>query len=312
MKIATLFSGFGGVELGARMLGVEELWGIDIDQTCFDIRRINGFNGVVMNDVANVFAYTLDKPDILHASPPCPNFSVANKDATETLRDQMNGVTVADFLISLKPKYFTLENVWGYRKSVSWNIILNALEDLKYHISIDRLEARDYQVPQFRPRMWVRAARHELLRPVEPVLPRVSWDSVIMDLWDTFKPAPISPRVQKWMEFDEDGNPPEGLIQNRSTSPIRGSKGRKASVYPFGEVGPAIAASDWKSAPLVSLGGETRRITPRAAARLMTFPDSYQLTGIDYKDFIGLGNAVPPKMYYHILQSMIMEKLDNE
>lgn len=58
-----------------------------------------------------------------------------------------------------------------------------------------------------------------------------------------------------------------------------------------------------------------RRFTPREAARIQSFPDSFMLNDSELKSYKQIGNAVPPVMMWHIanaLQNAIQSEEQDE
>ena len=47
-----------------------------------------------------------------------------------------------------------------------------------------------------------------------------------------------------------------------------------------------------------------RRFTPREAARIQSFPDSFIFAGSDGDAYRQIGNAIPPVMFWHIARSI--------
>lgn len=47
-----------------------------------------------------------------------------------------------------------------------------------------------------------------------------------------------------------------------------------------------------------------RRFTPREAARIQSFPDSFQFAGSETDAYRQIGNAVSPVMFWHIAKSL--------
>ncbi len=43
-----------------------------------------------------------------------------------------------------------------------------------------------------------------------------------------------------------------------------------------------------------------RRFTPREAARIQSFPDSFEFAGSESDAYRQIGNAVPPVLFWHI------------
>ena len=179
--IATLFSGGEGVGGGAEAAGLHHMWGIEINDDIAQVARSNGFH-VVTADVTAIDPGVLDTPDILHASPPCPNFSQAKTGAEESENDVRMARATARFVETLMPRVFTLENVWGYRKSESWRLIVSALNRLGYWTTVHHLNSADFGVPQTRKRMIVHAVRDGWVPPLPLPEPWQGWYQAIEDL----------------------------------------------------------------------------------------------------------------------------------
>lgn len=48
-----------------------------------------------------------------------------------------------------------------------------------------------------------------------------------------------------------------------------------------------------------------RRFTPREAARIQSFPDTFQFAGTEADAYRQIGNAIPPVMFWHIAKSLL-------
>ena len=179
--IATLFSGGEGVGVGARDAGLRHLWGIEIDDAVAQVARDNGFD-VRTEDILDANPTDWETPTVLHASPPCPNFSNAKQGREESSLDILLAQATARFIEVLHPPFFTLENVYGYRKSESWAIIADALNRCGYWYDLAHVNAADFGVPQNRKRMIVRAALGRMVHPLPPPEPWVGWYEAIEDL----------------------------------------------------------------------------------------------------------------------------------
>ena len=163
---ATLFSGGGGADLGLSAAGLDVKWGLEHDEEIAQVARDNGLN-IHTADVTKVDPEWYERVDVLHASPPCPNFSVAKTGAEETDEDVSLAQATVRFVEEIEPSLFSLENVWGYRKSQSWKLIRECLTAEGYDWNGWHLNCADYGVPQTRKRMIV-AARKRGLRPKKP------------------------------------------------------------------------------------------------------------------------------------------------
>ncbi|MCS3610942.1 site-specific DNA-cytosine methylase [Salinibacter ruber] len=128
--------------------------------------RDNGLD-IHTADVTEVDPSWYERVDVLHASPPCPNFSVAKTGGEETDEDVSLAEATVRFADEIEPQLFTLENVWGYRKSRSWKLIREHLQRNGYDWNAWKINAANYGVPQTRKRMIV-AARKDGPRPKKP------------------------------------------------------------------------------------------------------------------------------------------------
>ena len=125
---ASLFTGGGGADIGALSAGYDLSWGIEIDNKIAEWGNKNLGGNIQGADILDVPSQDFSTVDLLHASPPCPNFSVANNKGSENAIDIGLASAVADFIRCLRPKFFTLENVGAYRKSKSYGRIVDALK----------------------------------------------------------------------------------------------------------------------------------------------------------------------------------------
>lgn len=190
----TLFTGFDGAGIGMTQAGITILGGIEYDDTIAQVARDNG-HPVTTADILDVDPYQYMHANIqaLHASPPCPNFSVAKAGAEETPHDIALAQAVCDWIEVIRPQIFTLENVQAYRKSKSWQMIEQMLTRCGYWLDAQVVNSADYGVPQTRVRFIVRA----LLGRMVPHLPApvrwVGWYEAIEDLIPTLPKSKFAP-----------------------------------------------------------------------------------------------------------------------
>lgn len=188
MKALVGFSGAGGVDLGLNAAGIHDVVGIEIADDIAAVARSNGLNTITA-DVLNFDFDTLGDFDLRHDSPPCPNFSQAKAGGEETELDVALGKAIADYIRHKRPRFYTLENVWGYRKSAAWAAIKDALIDSGYLFDYWHLCAADYGVPQTRRRMIV-VARRDGIRPQKPRPTHQDYSKLDADQGFLFRPLP--------------------------------------------------------------------------------------------------------------------------
>ena len=165
--------------------GLDTAWAIEYDPKIADVARKNLGDHVITANIIDVDPATLSGVDVLHASPPCPNFSVAKQGGTETAADIALANKVAEYIDVLRPRIFTLENVTAYHRSTSWSLIRERLYECGYWLDVAILKAADFGVPQTRKRMIVRAIRGEWVPMLPQPEPWIGWYAAIDDLIST-------------------------------------------------------------------------------------------------------------------------------
>lgn len=190
---ASLFSGFGGADIGAKAAGLELAWGVELLPEIAEVANANLGKHITIADILDCNATEFERVDVLHASPPCPNFSVAKAGGVETDLDKALARKVATFIAVLKPQVFTLENVQAYQKSQSWHIIENALHKAGYWLNVEICNSADYGVAQTRKRMIVRAIRGGFVPYLPEAVPWVGWYAAIEDILHTLPESQFAP-----------------------------------------------------------------------------------------------------------------------
>lgn len=299
--IATLFSGGEGVGVGARMAGLDHLWGIEYDAAIAGVARINGFHTITA-DVTTVDWSTLPAPDVLHASPPCPNFSVAKTNRGETEQDRAVAQAVCDAIMTLRPRIFTLENVRGYAGSASLQRIGDTLMALDYAVETFIVNAADYGVPQTRERLFLVARRGGWMR-APLLLPRkqrwIGWYEAIADIVDTLPVGHLAKWQSKRYPFDYDIALIDGSL---STS----TSGKQLQVT-LPDMPAPTQVSSWSNRKDVRIivNGAIYRNTPRCMARWQGFHDEYALSDDATLASRIVGNAVPPRLYAALIGAIL-------
>lgn len=196
MKFASIFTGGGGADIGLMKAGLTHMWGIEYDEKIAAVANDN-IGNVICASVLDVDPSELDKPDWLHASNPCPNFSPAKKGGKESKNDLALANKCAEFVKELRPKVVSLENVRAYEKSESWRIIYNAMIEAGYTVQWSIINMADFGVPQKRIRMIAVGilGSYGLFMPPPATHckggglwcnPWVSWDDVVVGTTEEF------------------------------------------------------------------------------------------------------------------------------
>lgn len=247
----SLFTGFGGADLGAMMAGLTPIWGNEIDPKIAEVGNRNLGGHIKVADVLKEYPRDYDRVDVFHASPPCTRASSANSSSEineegtkESPLDIALAEKVIEFIEALQPPIFTLENVIAYRHFQSWKGgkktrgILNALESNGYWVSVNHVNFADLGVPQTRTRMIVRAIKGGFVPYLPPAEPWIGWYEAIEDLipslpdsqfapWQIARlPADIrsmlvSNSKTEWSEGVRDSEDPSFAVTNQSGGRLR-------------------------------------------------------------------------------------------
>ena len=116
MKVVSLFSGAGGLDLGFKMAGHDIIWANDLYGDAVETYRLNLGDHIVCEDIFKVDENDVPDCDIIIGGFPCQGFSVANTKRHEG--DERNALykQLIRIIDAKKPKFFLAENVKGLTK----------------------------------------------------------------------------------------------------------------------------------------------------------------------------------------------------
>jgi DNA (cytosine-5)-methyltransferase 1 len=336
-----LFAGGGGADLGAIAAGLEPSESVEYDPAIAEVHKAN-INGKM--HVANILdcdPYRFEKPDILHASPVCKQFSIANANKGEAQLDIDCARKVAEFIQVLQPKHFTLENVEAYRKSKSFHLIVEMLHKLGYFCNWQVLNAADFGVPQSRRRLILIAVKDGFIPSLPLPEKHIGWYEAITDKvhdlpdsqladWQ-LRALPNNIREHCFYIYGSQNINFGGMIQPQnkpantlladccSENGIRSYKAilvENTGARSDRELQTREATEPCWTLRAMGQDGHYHRANAllnarivaldiACLARLQSFPDNYQWRGKKSLDGKIIGNSVPPLMYQKILQSII-------
>lgn len=156
-----IFSGAGGLSLGAEMAGIQVHFAVERDKNAAETYRYNHPNTVMLcDDIHNINPLNFLREDkdifIVFGGPPCQGFSLSNT-KTRNLANPNNSLfeEFVRFVHTLNPKWFVFENVEGivsFEKGHTLKEIIHYFEKLGYTVKHKVMVASDYGVPQHRNR----------------------------------------------------------------------------------------------------------------------------------------------------------------
>lgn len=290
-----LFAGCGGLGLGFEAAGFDTI-GFEMEPDCCATYNAN-LNGLC-HEVVLGPDYVFPSADIVIGGPPCQPFSVGGHQ--RGLEDSRDGFPVfVSAVEQLKPRLWMFENVRGllYRNRWYLDQIVARLERFGYIVEYHLLNAVHHLVPQNRERIIVVGHRGGYVFPLR----RQSVVSAGRALGEMAFAAPeggkyLTPGMDEYVAKYERASKcitPRDLHLDR---PARTLTCRNL----------AGATGDMQRIRLPD--GRRRRLTPREAARLQSFPDWFVFQGTETSRFNQIGNAVPP-LFAKALAGSVVEYL---
>lgn len=317
-NVVSLFCGCGGADVGTvggftfnkrkyKKHPCKLVFSCDIDPKAIDTYKKNfKSDEVVCTDICELPSENVPDCDILTGGFPCQSFSTVNPtkdpyDDRANLYKQMVRIVTAK-----QPKVFIAENVKGLMTLHNGQIfsrIVDAFEKAGYVVYHRLINAADYGVPQKRERVIVVGIRKD-----------------IHDKNGDYS-FPTPTNVGNWVPLSV--AVPELAIDNQkyyfSERAVQGMKNAKNNMKrglaqsldePCLTVTSHLAKVSLNSRdPVLLVDPERelyRRFTPREAARIQSFPDSFEFVESEACAYRQIGNAIPPVMFWHIINSIVV------
>lgn len=312
----SLFSGGGGLDLGAHFAGFKTLLVSDIIPAYTETIKANlPHVSVYNNDAMDLTAENIrsiakinSDVDLIIAGPPCQAFSIMGK--RQSLDDPRGKLTIKYFeLVSgLRPKVFMFENVPGLMTVNHGEDFNNLLDFIKnetgYQLYKTKLNASDFGIPQERERIFIIGFRPDIscesfsfptraTGPLHDHLPDKMPSKYALESVEGLPNQVIrvhTDAVRKRFEAVPQGGRDRGSYSDRLRPDM-----------PSGTV--MIGSSAGGARPFIH-PYEPRALTVRETARLQSFPDWYEFSGSRTEQYRQVGNAVPPLLAYEILSAV--------
>lgn len=303
-----LFAGIGGIRKAFENAGagsVKCVFSSEWDEKAQDTYFAN-FGERPDGDITKINAEDIPNHDILTAGFPCQPFSIAGVSKNNALGNEhgfkhaTQGTLffdVARIIEKKQPKAFLLENVKNLRshdKGKTFKVILQTLQDeLGYTVYTKVLDARTI-VPQHRERIYIVGFR-------EP----------------TYFEFPELPDMKPKFKSILEKNVPEKYtltnnlwiyLQNYAAKHKAKGNGFGYGIADMNGVSRTLSARYYKDGSEVLIAQKNknpRRLTPRECARLMGYPDDFQIVCSDTRAYKQFGNSVVVPVVQHIAAKIL-------
>lgn len=310
IKVVDLFAGIGGIRRGFENAfngKIECVFTSEWDKYACQTYQMNYPGEKVHGDITKVDIEDIPNHDILLAGFPCQPFSQAGlkkgfSDTRGTLFFDIERI-----LREKKPEAFLLENVKRLKTHDRGNTlktILEHLNDAGYkNVQYEVLSAKDFGLPQNRQRIYIVGFLNDKIDfyfPNKSNIPTRVGDILQKNVDDKYT---ISDRL--W----------EGHKRRKEENKLKGKGFGYQMFDKNSEYTATISARYYKdgSEILISQKGKNpRKITPREAARLQGFPDSFKIPVSDAQAYRQFGNSVAVNVIEAIANNMKVAFLKNK
>ncbi len=298
MKVVSLFSGAGGLDLGFKMAGNDIIWANDIYADSVATYEKNLGNHIILGDISSISTDNIPDCDIVIGGFPCQGFSVANTKRHAT--DERNALykQLIRVIDAKRPKFFLAENVKGIKSlehGKVFQMILDDFSSMGYKVVSDTLNAADYGVPQKRLRVIIVGVRNDIDFEYSFPSPTNS------ECGEKGLPPWVS--VAEAMEPIPDPDLPNSLPNHDYSKyklQFNGYLGHRA--LDPGKPAPTVTARGDDKGGVVVLPHPNglRRMSCRELAAVQSFPLDFVFCGNRSSVYRQIGNAVPPLLGYAV------------
>ena len=299
-KFIDLFAGIGGIRIPFDELGGQCVFTSEFDKFAQETYAAN-FGEKPSGDITLIDEKDIPEHDILLAGFPCQAFSHAGlKKGFEDTRGTLF-FDIARIVSHHRPQAFLLENVKGLRghdEGRTMKTIIKTLNEMEYDLHVEVLNAKHFGLPQNRERIFIVGFKN----PVNFNFPQPPMTTTRLG-------KILQPRTKE-----------KYTISDRLWGSHQMRKERaKSKGYGFGyslfnrdsthtSTMSARYYKDGSEILIEQKGKNPRMLTPREAARLQGYPDSFEIPvskGQAWKQF---GNSVP----INVIRALAKEILKKE
>lgn len=309
LKMASLFAGVGGIDLGFEQTGYfQTVYANEFDDKATQTYSENFDNLLEHKDIREVDMRTAPDVDVVLSGFPCQAFSIAGY--RKGFEDEQNGDLFFEtlrYITHKRPRVALLENVKnlvGHDGGKTFRIILEALEQNGYKTKYKVMNAKEYgNVPQNRERIYVVAFREEedyyrfeFPQPIQ--LTTTLQDVIDFENKVDEKYYYTKESFKQYDELVEAMDDPDTVYQWR----------RKYVRKNMSGVVPTLTANmgtGGHNVPLILTKHGIRKLTPRECFNVQGFPEDFKLPEIAnshlYKQ---AGNSVVVPVIKRIAQNI--------
>ena len=300
MKIISLFSGAGGLDLGLIQAGHDVVWANDIFLDAVRTYKRNISDHIDTRDISDIASHDIPDADVVVGGFPCQGFSVANWG--RTVADCRNRLyrEMVRVVSDKRPKFFVAENVKGITSLGKGAVLENIISDFNaegYKIHWKILNSADYGAPQKRMRFVMLGIREDL-----------SCDDVSFPPLATHQSPAAKDKGSGLRDWLTVGQALAHIPEPEFAPDIPNHEYSKYKLRFNGYIGhrwidpslpaPTVTGRGDEKGGVVVLHhpNNRRRMSARELATVQSFPDDFVFVGTNSSVYRQIANAVPPKL----------------
>ncbi|MGZ8212898.1 MAG: DNA cytosine methyltransferase [Methylosarcina sp.] len=296
MKVVSLFSGAGGLDLGLIKAGHKIIWANDFDPDAVATYRKNIGNHITLGSIEDILSSEIPDCDVVVGGFPCQGFSQANMLRFENDERNRLYLEFRRIISDKKPLYFLAENVRGILSLADGQAIKKIESDFAaagYRVKKQVFNVADFGVPQSRWRVIIAGTRNDLPESADFCFPSQTHASPSKSKKLGLRPwVSIGKALADIPEPDDDHTLSNHIcsqykITNRNFTGHRETNPDKPS--------PTILARGNGKGGVCAIQHPMnhRRMSIRESATIQTFPLDFEFIGRMNSCYRQVGNAVP-------------------
>ncbi len=306
-KVASLFAGIGGLDLGFEFAGFDVVWANDFDKYAVQTYKENVGDNIVLGDIREVMD-DIPEHDVLIGGFPCQPFSTLGK--LKGFEDEERGTlffVIKEILCQRNTKVVVLENVKNivnHDGGRTFNRILTELDQIGYTCFAQILNSQDYGVPQRRNRMFLVGVRREYFDvtnfefPEKQLLTCTTKDLLDEEVEEKYF-------LTKKLEPTILGYGTKGYMV-KPTIDLDISKTLCATMHKMHRASQDNYVTDDKNFKKIQNDNRinVRKLTPNECRKLQGFPSDWKQVVSDTQAYKQFGNAVTVNVSYAVAKEL--------
>jgi DNA (cytosine-5)-methyltransferase 1 len=281
---------------------------LDFDKYAVETYNANFEHPAVCDDIKNVDIKQIEDFDLLLGGFPCQSFSTVNPNK-DTNDDRANLYReLVKILKARQPKFFVCENVKGLvtlQKGEILKKVVTEFESVGYKVKYKVLLASNFGIPQKRERVFIVGVRNDI--ELDYKFPTETHSE--NNLFSTKKWVPLKEVIPQLAIEDE-----KYYFSQRAVEGMKNAKNNmKRGLYQDLDgqcltVTSHLAKTSLNSRdPVLLVNPEKeiyRRFTPREAASIQSFPESFVFPVSETQAYKQIGNAIPPVLMWYVANAL--------